>query len=72
MRIRIVVLLAALFTLALTPRLANAQTEDELLDICGALAGSDATYLRDFKVRLEASDPPQIQRYPIILKKGNK
>ncbi len=72
MRIRIVVLLAALFALALTPRLANAQTEDELLDICGALAGSDATYLRDFKVRLEASDPPQIQRYPIILKKGNK
>lgn len=51
---------------------AKAQTEDELLDICGAIAGPEATYLRDFKVRLEQGDPPPVQRYPIILKKGNK
>ncbi len=56
----------------LMPGAALAQTEDELLDICGAIAGPEATYLRDFKVRLEAGDPPPVQRYPIILKKGNK
>lgn len=58
--------------LVLAPNRAVAQTEDELLDICGALAGPDATYLRDYKIRLEAGDPAPVQRYPVVLKKGNK
>ena len=68
------VLLAAVVLLSLifAPGLAFGQSEDELLDICGALAGSEATYLRDFKIRLDAADPPPIQRYPIVLKKGNR
>lgn len=50
----------------------NAQSEDELLDIASAIGGSDATYLRDFKIRLDEGMPPNIQRYPVVLKKGNK
>lgn len=73
MRISRVLYAAALvLSLAVLPSVVRAQSEDELLDICGAIAGPEATYLRDFKIRLEASDPPNIQRYPIILKKGNK
>lgn len=71
MKRHIVILLAIGMLLAL-PMPTWAQTEDELLDICGAIAGPEATYLRDFKVRIDASDPPTVQRYPIILKKGNK
>ncbi|PID90535.1 MAG: hypothetical protein CSA97_02405 [Bacteroidetes bacterium] len=59
-------------TFLLLPAVSFAQSEDELLDICGAIAGEDATYLRDFKIRLDAGDPPPVQRYPIVLKKGNK
>ncbi len=70
MKTRIMGLLAA--ALLLLPVASRAQSEDELLDICGAIAGGDATYLRDFKIRLDAGNPPPIQRYPIVLKKGNK
>lgn len=48
-----------------------AQTEDELVEICGMIA-KDATYLKDFKVRMDAGDPPPIQRSSIILKKDIK
>lgn len=65
-------LLAFSFVLFLFPLNVSGQTEDELLDICGALSGPDATYLRDYKIRLEAGDPPPVQRYPVVLKKGNK
>ncbi len=65
------VVLALVLSLLL-PRQAAAQTEDELLDICGALAGPEATYLRDYKIRLEAGDPAPVQRYSVALKKGNK
>ncbi len=67
--ITIVVLVAGLFIL---PSISFAQSEDELIDICGAIAGQDATYLRDFKIRLDAGDPIPIQKYPIVLKKGNR
>lgn len=71
MRSHIALLISFVLLLAL-PMPSLAQTEDELLDICGAIAGPDATYLRDFKIRIDASNPPTVQRYPIILKKGNK
>lgn len=71
MRSKIAILFALMLFLAY-PTQTQAQTEDELLDICGAIAGPDATYLRDFKIRIDASNPPTVQRYPIILKKGNK
>jgi hypothetical protein len=49
----------------------SAQTEDELVEICGMIA-KDATYLKDFKIRLDAGDPPPIQRFSVILKKDIK
>jgi len=48
-----------------------AQTEDDLVEICGMIA-QDATYLKDFKVRLDAGNPPPVQRFSVILKKGIK
>jgi len=72
MSVRKILQVVVFMGLLCLPALAKAQSEDELLDICGAIAGKEATYLRDFKIRLEASDPPSVQRYPIILKKGNK
>ncbi len=50
---------------------AFAQTEDELVDICGMIA-KDAQYLKDFKIRLDAGDPPPLQRFSVILKKDIK
>ena len=47
---------------------ANAQTEEELVQICGTIAG-DATYLKDFKIKLDAGDPPPVQRFSALLKK---
>jgi hypothetical protein len=48
-----------------------AQSEDDLVEICGMIA-QDATYLKDFKVRLDAGNPPPVQRFSVILKKGIK
>jgi len=50
---------------------AYAQTEDELVEICGMIA-KEATYLKDFKIRLDAGDPPPLQRFSVILKKDIK
>ena len=50
---------------------AFAQTEDELVEICGMVA-KEATYLKDFKIRLDAGDPPPTQRFSVILKKDIK
>lgn len=50
---------------------ASAQTEEELVQICGTIAG-DATYLKDFKVKLDAGDPPPTQRFSAVLKKDVK
>ncbi|HOP04283.1 MAG TPA: hypothetical protein PL017_06435 [Tenuifilaceae bacterium] len=51
--------------------IAFAQSEDDLVEICGMIA-QDATYLKDFKVRLDAGNPPPVQRFSVILKKGIK
>jgi hypothetical protein len=50
---------------------AYSQSEDELVEICGMIAG-EATFLKDFKIRLDSGDPPPIQRFSVILKKGIK
>ena len=46
----------------------NAQSEEELVQICTMVAG-DAEYLKDFRIKLDAGDPPPVQRFPILLKK---
>jgi hypothetical protein len=48
-----------------------AQSEDDLIEICGMIA-QDATFLKDFTIRLDAGDPPPTQRFSVILKKGIK
>jgi hypothetical protein len=62
---------AVLFFLMGFSGTAFAQTEDELVEICGMIA-KDATFLKDFKVRLDAGDPPPLQRFSVILKKDIK
>jgi hypothetical protein len=49
----------------------HAQSEDDLVEICAMVAG-DATFLKDFKIRLDAGDPAPVQRFSVILKKGIK
>jgi hypothetical protein len=49
----------------------NAQSEEELVQICTMVAG-DAEYLKDFRIKLDAGDPPPVQRFPILLKKDIK
>ena len=63
--------LALLGLLAISSNSAKAQTEEELVQICGSIAG-DATYLKDFKIKLDAGDPPPIQRFSAVLKKDVK
>ncbi|HOK62264.1 hypothetical protein, partial [Tenuifilum sp.] len=43
----------------------NAQSEEELVQICTMVAG-DAEYLKDFRIKLDAGDPPPVQRFPIL------
>ena len=48
-----------------------AQSGQELVDICGMVAG-DATYLKDFQIKLDAAKPgeePPQARYSIVLSK---
>jgi hypothetical protein len=62
-----------LFTIILSGYsvVAYSQSEDELVEICGMIAG-EATFLKDFKIRLDSGDPPPVQRFSVILKKGIK
>ncbi|MFC2104077.1 hypothetical protein ACFLS4_01835 [Bacteroidota bacterium] len=51
-----------------------AQSGQELVDICGMVAG-DATYLKDFQVKLEAAKPgeePPTARHSVVLSKNTK
>ena len=50
---------------------AKAQSEEELVQICGMIA-KEATFLKDFRIKLDAGDPPPVQRIPVILKKDVK
>lgn len=53
----------------------KAQTEAQKVEICSGMAGSDATYLKDFQVELEAAQgnekPPQA-KYTLALQKDTK
>jgi hypothetical protein len=51
-----------------------AQSGQELVDICGMVAG-DATYLKDFQIKLEAAKPgeePPVARHSVVLSKNTK
>jgi hypothetical protein len=52
-----------------------AQSGQELVDICGMIAGDDATYLKDFQVKLEAAKPgeePPRAAHSVVLSKNTK
>lgn len=52
----------------------SAQSGQELVDICGMIAG-DATYLKDFQIKLEAAKPgeePPRAAYSVVLSKNTK
>ncbi len=61
-----IVLLGVAFTNSV-----KAQSEEELVQICGMIA-KEATFLKDFRIKLDAGDPPPVQRIPVILKKDVK
>ncbi|HDP54326.1 MAG TPA: hypothetical protein ENN24_01395 [Bacteroidetes bacterium] len=70
MKNKITLLLVSFFLLGFSAN-SFAQSEDDLVEICAMVAG-DATFLKDFKIRLDAGDPPPTQRFSVILKKGIK
>lgn len=51
-----------------------AQSGQELVDICGMIAG-DATYLKDFQIKLDAAKPGEelpTARYSVVLSKNTE
>jgi hypothetical protein len=64
------ILLISFFLMGFSTK-SYAQSEDDLVEICAMVAG-DATFLKDFKIRLDAGDPAPTQRFSVILKKGIK
>jgi len=67
----LIVSLLTLFLGVVVGSVAKAQTEDELVEMCGMLA-KGATYLKEFKIKLDAGDPPPQQRHSIVLTKDTK
>ena len=51
----------------------GAQSTEQMIEICANLAGDDATYLKDFQVKLGVSvdGRPQVARYPLVLSSNN-
>ena len=52
-----------------------AQSGQELVDICSMVAGDDATYLKDFQIKLDAAKPgeePPTTRHSVVLSKNTK
>jgi hypothetical protein len=68
--ISLTILIFTIFLLGFNSE-SKAQSEDDLIEICGMIAG-DATFLKDFRIRLDAGDPPPTQRFSVILRKGIK
>ena len=71
--IYIIFTLFAIITLANSNKLL-AQSGQELIDICGMIAG-DATNLKDFPIKLEAAKPgeePPVARHSVVLSKNTK
>ncbi|MFO7827400.1 MAG: hypothetical protein R6V23_02155 [Bacteroidales bacterium] len=56
-------------------QLATAQSGQELIDICSMVAGEDATYLKDFQVKLDAAKPGEeapTARFSVVLSKNTQ
>ena len=51
----------------------QAQSAEEMVDVCVGKAGEDATYLKDFQVKLgvPTEGRPQVARYPLVLSSNN-
>ena len=51
----------------------RAQSMEEMVDICAGQIGEDATYLKDFQVKLGVAveGRPQVARYPLVLSSNN-
>lgn len=67
----------ALFTMILigNTKLVTAQSGQELIDICNMIAGDDATYLKDFQVKLDAAKTGEelpTARFSIVLSKNTQ
>jgi hypothetical protein len=50
-----------------------AQSPEQMVEICANKAGDDATYLKDFQVKLGVSvdGRPQVARFPLVLSSNN-
>lgn len=51
----------------------QSQSMQEMVNICAGQAGEDATYLKDFQVKLGVAveGRPQVARYPLVLSSNN-
>lgn len=51
----------------------GAQSTEQMIEICASIAGDNATYLKDFQVKLgvSADGRPQVARYPLVLSSNN-
>ena len=51
----------------------SAQSAEQMVEICANQAGDDATYLKDFQVKLGApvDGRPQVARFPLVLSSNN-
>jgi hypothetical protein len=51
----------------------TAQSSEEMVDLCASSAGDDATYLKDFQVKLGVAveGRTQVARYPLVLSSNN-
>jgi len=51
----------------------RAQSPGQMVEICANKAGEDATYLKDFQVKLGVSvdGRPQVARFPLVLSSNN-
>ena len=69
-RIEILILLGLLTAF---PGNIRAQTAEEMVDLCAGKAGDDATYLKDFQVKLGVAveGRAQVARYPLVLSSNN-
>ncbi|HAF31149.1 MAG TPA: hypothetical protein DCG75_19090 [Bacteroidales bacterium] len=72
---RYIYIIFALFAMLLLGNSKSfAQSGQELVDICGMIAG-DATYLKDFQIKLEAAKPGEelpTARYSVVLSKNTE
>ena len=69
-----IITLFAIFLIGSNSNKLFAQSGQELVDICGMVTG-DATYLKDFQVKLDAAKPgeePPTARYSFVLSKNTE